>query len=349
MTAAAPAPGRMKTMMRPAHRRRSAAYVLVVAVLVLGTPASARDADRERPRGIDWADWIPSIGIGASFYGRGAQGAFTGDPRITASPAGPNLDQEVTTGFATNNGQRGALGAVCAEVTGICQYDGLENGGVDGPGFQLTGQIFSPVLAEIPGRPRLLLHAGNVFTFGGRTLARQGDSPMDFPNASPEPEMRVQINGRTDSFWYVGGGFALQLPFESYRTWLKLSVGFSQERLLATGQIDQTVVGGSSEDVITVTGTQALEISSIAPGIGIETEVGRFGPISLMLSGDVLISQSLGPPPNAAFQVESVARQADGQFPFGSGTGNFSLVPSSTHVVGGLTVRFAWGGTERRR
>jgi len=172
-------------------------------------------------------------------------------------------------------------------------------------------QVLSPVIPFVPGRPRAFLNAEAHYLFSTRrdvategSPSRVGYSRQILPGgrARASTDALTGVGSRTSAEvqpWGFGGNLGLAFPVDvvGRRLWLKPLVGYYRYKV----DIDYTLVAGFKErcggfdDVceaddprrnfreILFSGGDDLAFNSIGPGMEIELETGRFGPVGSTL------------------------------------------------------------------
>lgn len=339
--------------------------------------AAGAGEEAEAPRTLP--GWIPSIGPGFGIYSRdvkaSAQGLIQKD-RIGVENGQIVIVPKVENGFRT--GQltsavytctRGSSAFPYLEVpplqAGVCgPFQDSNTSALDGPGISANGQLLTPAWSTAWLAPRGFVQGGFAWPLQSRTLAASGfkDPPV---RTGGEPGLRIQTKGDPNYFWWAGGGVAFQLPIESYTVRAKLGLAYMEESVDAVSRIDQFVgVDTEGEPVKKIVkGTQNLTIRSIAPSIGLEADLARFGPLVIGLAADTMFSIALSgtnastAPEDCAdqsLQFESFAclsspgTQSQPGAPFvPSGNGAFGFKADTLHIFGSVSIRFSWVGTGR--
>ena len=330
---------------------RALPLLLLGALLSLpgGAPRAAEEEDRG---GVDWwGDWIPSVGLGGGLMSRETEGSIGGGVSdfqvgifgdVTVVEHGvrtDGTDSQLTTCIVGQERDNGAL----------CEFYDESSTSVDGFVLTPSVQVLGPALNPLPMRPRLLFQGGYGFPYVSRTVSAAGFKPVTFDDLGAEPKVRLQLKGDQQYFWWVGGGVALQLPFDRYRTWLKLSASYSEEEIEAVARMDSFFAALGNSPLGSRNVRQTLLIRSISPGIGLEAEVGSIGPVSFSISADTLISIALendgsdftDDAGNALLVSPTLGPNVPG------GPIEASYQPDDLSVFGILSVRFNWIGFER--
>jgi hypothetical protein len=336
----------------PAGSRRALPALLAAALISL--PAVAGAAGEEDRGGVDWRrDWIPSVGLGGGFLSRENDASIGGGVSdFQVNPFGGV--SVIEHGVRTDTNPAAAVTETCIQGqvlpanAGLCEYFDEGTSALDGFVLTPSVQLLAPALNPLPLRPRLLFQGGYGFPYISGTMAADGFKPISFEALGAEPKVRIQLKADQQSFWWVGGGLALQLPFDAYRTWLKLSVSYSEEEVEAVARID-TLFDSSGAGFGSRNVRQDLLIQSISPGIGLEAEVGSLGPMSVSISFDTLISIALQND-GTTFTDEAgnpllFAPNVSANTPGGPILASYQ--PDDIGVFGGITVRFNWIGFER--
>lgn len=263
-------------------------------------------------------DWIPSVGFGPGIYSRASEGTVDGLMKTDAvGPVGPTIP---------------------CDPQGFCLFYDQDERDIDGPAAGVSAQVMGPSLASWPLRPRPFVQGAWVRTFYSRVLAERGFQPDDFDANLIEPDVQLELNADPQYLWYVGGGAALQLPFER-PTFIKLGAHYMEERLDMLGRIQRFV--GNTTPLPEGRKKQELDVRSAGPDLGVEVEVFRFGPIASTISADVLLSFPLTSL-NESFDVVEPLTPAEAGLEVDPAV--FSYDADNVHILGALYIRFAWVG-----
>jgi hypothetical protein len=310
------------------RRGRVAACAAALAFALLASASRAQeDEEQELP------SWIPSVGLGFGIQSREIDG---------------NIDAVLLTGAisSVNLTCQGLppFNPALPPITGVCDASASDSRASDGAAFDISGQVLGPALASIPLKPRPFVHGGFAFEYDSRTITEQGLNPGSFDVNGTEPDIHTRLRANPDSLWYAGGGVALQMPIEFTPVFLKIGAHYMEERIDATGSIDQ----GIGEVVLHTEATEELKIGGAGPSFGIEAEVWRFGPVGVQFAADVLVTFPLTGS-DAQFDLD----QPDSS-PFPSCANdpnvtciepaNFDFNADNVHVLGLASFRFAWLG-----
>jgi hypothetical protein len=235
--------------------------------------AEAGDEEESEESGIDWTDWIPSIGPGFGVYSRDFEArAGSATPDIIQCTGEQNPDNEVIPGNPTCRffGLRTQLLAPSPFSFGITQpvtyqctataagpfrvpplgpgwcgpYDGQSDEALDGASVAFHTQLLGPAFRFLPAEPRLLFQGGFALPQDSRVLAADGLKARDYPTAGQDPRLRIELNVKPQQSWWIGGGVAFRLPIDRYTVRAKLSVHYTQEDFDTVGSISQALRPG---------------------------------------------------------------------------------------------------------
>lgn len=271
-----------------------------------------------RAAGDESAGWIPSLAIGA----------------------------DVQTGTAS--------ATVASSLRG--EFDGGRSFVSGNP--TLRGELMSPVIGEVPGRPRLFAHAG--WQWGWTVLDEERFvvkelnpsqvviEPSPFPAVADTPPKLVDGQGSEVDLeirngWYTGLGIAFHVPLAGFDFLLKPSADYYQQSLRYQG----TVLNVTCQVIINlnkprcVKGTQAIQdigrsddstLHALGPRLGVELEVGQRGPLSFALFAEGFVYWIVGDR-SVRFEGQS-----------GGDTATFSAKTDSLMGGGSVGMRMSWRG-----
>jgi len=296
-------------------------YVAIAAGALLGARGVAAEDEEPLP------DWIPSIGVGPGIHSRQAEGTVEGLMKTETSPnSNPSF--------------------VCFEG-GFCEFFDNDERDIDGSAVGVSAQLLGPSVASWPLRPRPFIQAAWVRPFSSRVLAEDGFQPQDFTSNFGEPDVQLELNADPQMMWYVGGGGALQLPFER-PIFIKLGMHYAEERLDILGRVQRGTDVSNSHPPATIMLPEGrhkdkLTVRSLGPDIGLEVEVYRFGPIAAQLSADVLLNFPINSVKNT-FDVDEPLTQAEIDQGLHVDPAVFTYDAENVQYYGTIYIRFAWLG-----
>jgi len=225
---------------------------------------------------------------------------------------------------------------------------------------------------DLPGGPRFFVESDLDFLFDSvHNIAIEGDaSRVRLPDtaAGPTSISSIGLNGtgsRTSSdinrlAFGAGLGAAFPFEFRGRQLWIKPSIGWYRSSITVDGR----VVGGLQDGApasglpefgpqireIILTGRQRLTLDGIGPGLELELEAGRFGPLGLTVFGNMNTYRILGDRDAAFSDVET--KPALPPVPGGNPNG----LPADTYTAswrfsvspwlfrGSVGIRFQWLG-----
>lgn len=265
---------------KPSQHRRSRLLPILVLIAAAHFVAQ-RPAFAEEIYTDDLPDWIPSFAVGAGIYSRDADGVAEGEIR---SDAGTDSER-----ISCVNDPDSPL-RKCTIFT-----KGTE--AVDGFTLQLQGSLMGPAWEDGPWRPRPFIQGGYGYPFKKRRVTTQGEKKDDFDSNGQEADIRVELIGKPQHFWWMGGGVAFELPVETYPTWIKFGVNYIRDKTDALGRVTQPTDVDASQrpaDIITNQTSKGLDLDNIGPSFGIESLVARWGPLALGVSADFFVGFPIG-------------------------------------------------------
>lgn len=236
-------------------------------------------------------------------------------------------------------------------------------------------ELSSPVVASIPGNPRFFVNAELLPSFGASLdIAREGDpkgfDPPDGNLAPPEcpfgfgcfdQEAVAGVGSRTtaqvDTLSYAAhAGVSFPLELYGRQLHVKPSIGWYRYSVKVDGRVLSALKPSSVvPDVryITLEDKDDITLDGIGPGLELELDVGRFGPLapSLYIEGHayriftdrkVKLSASSGllscpPPPDSTGFCGSLLPPAEYQ-------AKWSFKADPWIYRGGVGMRFRWIG-----
>jgi len=213
-------------------------------------------------------------------------------------------------------------------------------------------ELSSPAFRTDFGRPRAFVHADVISHFGFRQdIAREGaPDAMEAPGTAFFPERAIPGQGSTTSAQLntpvvaVGAGVAFRFHWIG-RVWrLKPSIEFIRERYDIEGVVNRAVrltVGSngpppepSTFRFIEVRGSVAENFYSLGPGIELEVDVARRGPVLLSLGLGGRFYRTLG-----NRQLSFSGSYTD---ELGSETASFTFEKDPWTMQVGVGLRFRW-------
>lgn len=311
------------------HRLRSRrAFVhLLLALLVSWLPGLSATAEE-----TGLPNWIPSLGIGVGVQSR----------EINGSQVGVLFDGTPSAGRTVPCGLPNGL------PFGVCDYTDHSNRALDGAVLDLSGQLFGPALESVFLKPRPFVFGRWDLSFDSRTITEAGANPEDFQTNLQDPDIFVRMRGNPETFWYAGGGVALQIPNDWTFLFLKLGAHYMEDRVEAIATVSRTV---GSDPVQTNEQQDGLITVGIGPSVGLEAEVARFGPVALDFVADALFSFPISGA-TAELSIEEPTFPGDTvpQCSASPGTPGciepvkFKYDADNVHYFGVVALRFSWIG-----
>lgn len=331
---------------------RSAVNVLALTVAICGAVLFASAPARAiGPRTNGDARWVPSLAI------RG--GALIGDQKASVASAcakgGPGVPEIVIppcSFFSTPPEAPNFLRPA---------ENGSELGLSPLVGFDF--ELMTPTLEALPGRPRFFVRGGvNLIFPPSRDVAKEADptsisSPRDKPfDALPAAALNgkgSKVAATLQTLGY-GAGIGVAFPFEfrGRRLWVKPSAGWTRWSVDLNGKVVQGLKNDPDPRIIAnvfspfvrevnLLKTVSQSFNGIGPGIDLELEAGRFGPIGVNVFAG-----------GAAYRVIddrdvawSAVRELTGNdLPDDTATANFTYKVSPWMYRVGLGIRFQWLG-----
>jgi len=263
---------------------------------------------------IDWSDWRPSVAIGAGISNRWVESSTVGI-LSTLDRLPPNNQPELFVDPVSTN---------------QLAYIGLP----------VSAQVMAPALEKLPLQPRVFAQGGYIHMFGSDTLlANAGEPPRNWFRGFVTP-VRVELRARSNSRWFVGGGFALKVPWDLWESYFKLSVNYYQDSL----ELDGIVLSREADPAANSTKLNYI-VREIGPGVGFDVELSRRWGTSLGLFFDFQVGVPLNDEP-ARF---ATSIRYDVLLPDGTtssvdgGTQEFFFDPG-VHLAGMVGIRFTWVG-----
>lgn len=252
---------------------------LVGLALVLCTAAAAEGPPAREP------GWIPSFAINGAV----AIQTMRGSVQSSCENGGP---ADVTNGLASCDFLAGA---------GPAALRPFENGSdtTVSPIVAFELQLMTPSLDVVPGRPRVFVASEARLTFPPtRKLALEGDpSGVTFDADNPALIPTVVLSGvgsqtasEVDTLgWGAGVGLAFPFQFMGRQLWLKPSARWTYYKVNVYGKVvaglkDDPLVGppwGSNIREVNLLADETHAYNGIGPGLDLELDAGRFGPVGV--------------------------------------------------------------------
>jgi hypothetical protein len=287
--------------------------------------AIQRTASAEEIYSDDLPDWIPSISIGAGIYSREVDGVAEG---------------EILSNGSTQSTQIPCRSTDTSLVLCTIFTKGSEE--VNGFSLQVQGGLLGPAWEDGPWRPRPFVQGGYGFPFKKRRITTEGQKTDDFDSNGLEADIRVELLGDPQHFWWIGAGVAFQLPVETYPTWIKLGVNYIEDKVDAVGRVYQTIDFDADNKLISHPPSRVskgLRLSNIGPSFGVEALVARFGPVAIGFSADFFFGFPVGST-KKRFAVEAPGFKA----PPTGGPIIYKYDADSPWFFGNAGLRFVWIG-----
>ena len=317
--------------MRAAVNRRVAAWGAAAALLA-ASPAAAAPASSER-EGVH--GWVPSLALSGGF-------TFQEQESSVESFA-------LGTGLPLRDGDSDSEWAVSPNV-----------------GANL--QLMTPAL-PVPGRPRFFVSGEILPTFAStRDIAKEGD-PTGFkfpavflnPDGSFDPTRLpasaiTGVGSRTSSevqtlVW--GANVGVAFPFQVGERQLRIKPSFGWLRY--TVDIDGLVLAALKNDVglnfgttireVTLSGSDSLTLDGIGPGLEVELDAVRWGPLGASVYLDGHAYKVLGN--RSVSFTDSQFFPAAGGLPPETYAAQWSFEAKPWMFRAGLGLRFHWLGSAR--
>jgi len=298
------------------------AVLLAIGSIAVQLPASAEEVYSD-----DLPDWIPSFAVGAGIYSRDVDGVAEGTILSGASVQSTQI-KCTQTNPPSNRRQ--------------CEIFTKGSEAVDGFSLSLQGALLGPAWEDGPWRPRPFVQGGYGYPFKKRRVTSQGQKKDDFDSNFQEADIRVELIGDPQHFWWMGGGVAFQLPVETYPTWIKLGVNYIEDKEDAIGKVTQVIGLDVNNDEIPGSNqvSKGLRLSNIGPSIGVEAIVARFGPVAFGFSADFFVGFPVG-----STKKRFVTEAPGFEPPPTGGPTFFKYDADSPWFFGNAGVRILWIGT----
>jgi hypothetical protein len=237
------------------HRCALTAILLTLAIAPSANAQSAAAGGDASDPWIDWTHWTPSVAVSGGFSGRDITSIVSGEV----------------------NGPLPGGGA------GDVPYFSLVDEASSGAVVPIELRLLVPEFKKVPGEPRLYVNGGYVLIFKGSYLGGRYGIKSEFfsPVVSGVPQVRVENRMSETGRWFVGGGVQVKMPVDSYPTWLRLGVAYSEQDLTVSSSF---VTGPSAENAFAVS---MLTARDITPSIGLDVEVGRLSQTAVEVIFDV--------------------------------------------------------------
>jgi hypothetical protein len=306
----------------------------ILVTLALSLAAIPRPVGAEEIYSDDLPSWIPSFAVGGGIYSREVDGTIEGIFDANNPPS-------------ETPGQIQCRANPDSPLPSTCDVFTKGSEAVDGFSLQLQGGLLGPAWEDGPWRPRPFIQGGYGYPFKKRRVTSEGQKASDFDTNQSEPDIRLELIGKPQHFWWLGGGVAFQLPVEAYPTWFKLGVNYIEDKVDAVGKISQTVdavigEGGRQRPIIEVTeASKGLRLSNVGPSFGLETMIARWGPVAMGFSADFFVGFPFGAT-KKRFQVDGPGLV--GNDLQSSGTGTFKYDSDSPWFFGNTAIRIMWIG-----
>jgi hypothetical protein len=251
-------------LLQLAQRLLAVTFALTLACTA---PRSARaEEDYDPTSWSDWRSYTPSIAMGFGATIENTTSTAAGEAWIQNPPQSPN--------------QR--------HVFSVASDAGLK-----GVSIQARVRLLAPQL-DFPSRPRLFVHAGYTAQIQEpSTLAEYGSPATFWANSGNLPMRIAQIVDPTQRA-HAGLGASFLLPLDSYPTRLNLHVNYAISHVEIVNEVwCQCAVtnptGGYDYPTARGGTTQSLTTHEIAPGVGIDVDIDRLGPVIVGFFADFML------------------------------------------------------------
>jgi hypothetical protein len=222
-------------------------------------------------------------------------------PGTSPANAGPSTPPNPPAGSSPAPG--------CATCTGGIVLPETGKNHLLSPFVGLATEIMTPGLQEVPGRPRLFLHSDAALAFSQvRSVGREGvpDGASFPPPGETELPIEAEVNGIGSittaevKTLLVSGGLGVAFTVDAWERRLRIKPSFEymREKIEVTGKLIRAFrqdTGRTGPPLIPSVFLPTIELESkdeltsygIGPGLELEMDAGRAGPImfSVFVSG----------------------------------------------------------------
>ena len=217
------------------------------------------------------------------------------------------------------------------------------------PALSATFELMSPSLIDGLGAPRPFAHVDQAYTFGfDRDITVLGaPGPITFPPNPPFPnpvEELIQGQGSNASFdpnsFQFSGGLGIAFTFEVADRTLRLKPSFEymREDIEFNGEVVRMITSRKAETgvpalyrTIRLTGSDRETYHSIGPGLEVEIDTRRAGPLMLSLFAGARAYAIVG---DLEVQFEDTNEYGENAV--------WSFLPNRWLFMGNVGLRFRW-------
>jgi len=260
--------------------RRLATTLALLLLLAAAAPARATpDGDEQIPAASEpeandfdptsWSDWrayTPSLALAFGIAIDGATSTLGGQVKINHTYAPPPP----------------------SPATNIRSYFDRDTDGLKGQALLLQTRLLAPEL-DVPSRPRFFVHAGYIAQIQEpSTRAEAGYPVVRWLNADIQDYIRIEQIVEPKLRVHGGLGSSFEVPNDVTKLRLNLHVDYMLSRADVTSRFFWSF-DPRNLPILTSSHTQTLSTHEVAPGIGFDAEIDRWGGWALDFFSDFLI------------------------------------------------------------
>lgn len=228
--------------------RWSAASVLSIALVTWAPAANSQSPEGLTDEIVAEVDsqtkrWIPSIGLGVGLNWQQASGDLSASPApgVTFSP------------FSNSEGTSIFKAAISPDL-----------------------MLETPVIADLPGKPRLFLQLGAIVPLGDETTVN--DNVGDAGGVAEDPQLFLTVEW--DAIWYAGLGVSIEVPVGDSRVFIKPSINYIGQSVEWVATMEQQIDTALGSPLVPFSANDAQIHHGIAGKLQLETNLSSVGPVT---------------------------------------------------------------------
>lgn len=233
--------------MRTGDRWRAASALSIA--MIAWAPAAQSQSPEGLPQDLPAethdprSRWIPSIGLGVGLNWQQASADLRANPApgVSFSP------------FSNSEGTSIFKAAISPDL-----------------------MLETPVIANLPGKPRLFIQLGAVVPLGQETSAN--DNVGDAGGVAEDPQLFLTIEW--DSIWYAGLGVSIELPIGDSLVFIKPSVNYIGQSVEWVATMEQQIDTALGSPLVPFSANEAQIHQGIAGKLQLETNLSAIGPVT---------------------------------------------------------------------
>jgi hypothetical protein len=350
---------------RPAATSAPGEVVEPIPPVEVGETGSAPEAAAPERKAKDETErWVPAFSIYSGVLVQGAKGSIDTGP--LQGIEGQNQDcVPPAASYDTLHCQRQIRPTAIVNIGRFDEVPPVEFVTTSGDDLMVTPfvaaslELMTPGLTSVPGRPRLFVHGDAAVSFAfTRDIAKEG-VPGEFEVARNVPfpnERSIRGQGSTTTaevrplLISAGAGVAFTVDAWERRLRIKPSVEYLREEIEVSGAVNRAVQtrtdpAPATEDfpdgfrLIELSGSDKRAFHGIGPGLEIEMDAGRAGPLMLTVYLAGQAYAFLGDL-EMEFSDRNALVNEDGEVEYE--TAEWSFEKNRWGFRGGVGLRFRW-------